>query len=97
MDRALSGVNKEIRDTQSELKDVEKLLKMDPGNTELLRQKYDPVSYTHLKEFLARQRQMAKDTERDDMEQHCSHRAMEWGQRPGYPDTPCLLYTSRCV
>ena len=40
------------------------------------------------KEFFARQRQTAKDTERDEMEQHCSHRAMEWGQRPGYPDTP---------
>ncbi len=39
--KALSGVNKEIRSTQSQLKDVERLLKMDPGNTELLRQKYE--------------------------------------------------------
>ena len=36
---ALKGVNKEIRDTQSNLKDVNKLLKMDPGNTDLLVQK----------------------------------------------------------
>ena len=36
---ALKGVNTEIRSTQRELKDVEKLLKLDPGNTELLAQK----------------------------------------------------------
>lgn len=36
---ALRGVNKEIRDTQSNLKDVNKLLKMDPGNADLLAQK----------------------------------------------------------
>ena len=36
---ALRGVNKEIKDTQSDLKDVNKLLKMDPGNTDLLTQK----------------------------------------------------------
>ena len=37
---ALKGVNTEIRNTQSQLKDVEKLLKLDPGNTELLAQKH---------------------------------------------------------
>ena len=36
---ALQSVNKEIKNTQSQLKDVEKLLKLDPGNTELLAQK----------------------------------------------------------
>ena len=36
---ALSGVNKEIKNTQSQLKDAEKLLKLDPTNTELLAQK----------------------------------------------------------
>lgn len=36
---ALKGVNSEIRNTQSQLKDVEKLLKLDPNNTELLAQK----------------------------------------------------------
>lgn len=39
--KALSGVNKQIGNTQRQLKDVEKLLKMDPGNTELLEQKYN--------------------------------------------------------
>ena len=33
---ALKGVNSEIRNTQSQLRDVEKLLKLDLGNTELL-------------------------------------------------------------
>lgn len=37
---ALKGVNTEIRNTQAQLKDVEKLLKLDPGNTELLSQKH---------------------------------------------------------
>ena len=36
---ALKGVNSEIKNTQAQLKDVEKLLKLDPGNTELLTQK----------------------------------------------------------
>ena len=36
---ALSKVNKEIRDTQAHLKDVNKLLKLDPGNAELMAQK----------------------------------------------------------
>lgn len=39
LEKALSNANKSIRDTQSELKDVERLLKIDPKNTELLAQK----------------------------------------------------------
>ena len=53
LQKALQGVNKEIKDTQSQLKDVEKLLKLDPGNTELLSQKQkllgDAVSETKQK------------------------------------------------
>ena len=41
LSKALSGGNKEIGSTQKQLKDVERLLKLDPTNTELLRQKYD--------------------------------------------------------
>lgn len=37
---ALKGVNLEICNTQSQLRDVEKLLKLDPGNTELLVQRH---------------------------------------------------------
>lgn len=39
LSKALSGVNKEISSTQSQLKDVERLLKLDPTNTKLLEQK----------------------------------------------------------
>ena len=39
LDKALNGVNKQVRSTQSELREVEKLLKLDPKNTELLAQK----------------------------------------------------------
>ena len=41
LSKALSGVNSQINKTQKELKDVEKLLKLDPSNTELLRQKHE--------------------------------------------------------
>ena len=37
--KALGSLNSEISKTSKELKDVEKLLKLDPGNTELLAQK----------------------------------------------------------
>jgi len=39
LSKALSDVNKRSKDIQSELKQVEKLLKLDPSNTELLAQK----------------------------------------------------------
>lgn len=39
LDKALAGTNKEIGSTQKQLKDVERLLKLDPKNTELLAQK----------------------------------------------------------
>lgn len=39
LSKALKDVNKDINSTQKQLKDVERLLKMDPGNMELLRQK----------------------------------------------------------
>lgn len=39
--QALKTVNSEIGSTQKQLKDVERLLKLDPGNTELLAQKQE--------------------------------------------------------
>ena len=41
LSKALSDVNGQIKSTQSQLKDVERLLKIDPKNTELLRQKQE--------------------------------------------------------
>ena len=37
--KSLESVNKTIKNTQSQLKDVERLLKLDPTHTELLSQK----------------------------------------------------------
>ena len=43
---ALKSVNTEIKHTQSELRDVNKLLKLDPGNTELISQKHKLLGQT---------------------------------------------------
>ena len=40
LSKALEGVNKNIKNTHTQLKDVQKLLKLDPSNTELLSQKH---------------------------------------------------------
>ena len=40
LSKALEGVNKDIKGTQTQLKDVQKLLKLDPSNTELFSQKH---------------------------------------------------------
>ena len=39
LDKALKGVNSTIKRTQSQLKDINRLLKLDPTNTTLLSQK----------------------------------------------------------
>lgn len=44
LEKSLKEVNSEIKNTSSQLKDVEKLLKLDPKNTELLEQKYKLLS-----------------------------------------------------
>lgn len=44
LNNALSDTNKEIKNTQSQLKDVDRLLKLDPSNTELLSQKQKLLS-----------------------------------------------------
>ena len=43
LQKALESVNRTIKNTQSELKDVERLLKLDPSNTELLSQKQEKL------------------------------------------------------
>ena len=44
LQNALKGVNGQIKSMQSQLKDVNKLLKLDPGNTELIAQKHKLLS-----------------------------------------------------
>ncbi len=46
LQEALKAVNTEIKHTQSELRDVNKLLKLDPGNTELISQKHKLLGQT---------------------------------------------------
>ena len=43
LEKALKSVNSTIKTTQSQLKDIEKLLKLDPSNTELLSQKQEKL------------------------------------------------------
>ena len=66
---ALKNVDSQIKNTQNALKDVNKLLKLDPGNTELLRQKQkllsDAVNETsdRLKQLHDAQGQVAQGTD----------------------------------
>ena len=59
---ALKTVNSEIRSTQSSLKDVNRLLKLDPGNTELLAQKHKLLAQaiSETKEKLAKLKEAAQ-------------------------------------
>ncbi len=41
LSKALEGVNKNIKNTQTQLKDVQKLLKIDQTNTEFLSHKHN--------------------------------------------------------
>lgn len=65
---ALKGVDKQLSTTRSNLRDVERLLKLDPGNTDLLKQKQknlaDAVRLTkdRLKELQNAQSQMKEGT-----------------------------------
>jgi TP901 family phage tail tape measure protein len=56
---ALKGVNKEIRESRAELRDINKLLKFDPGNTELLKQKQSALS----REIAATEEKLEKEKE----------------------------------
>ena len=44
LEQALKGVNKSLNSTKAALKDVDRLLKLDPTNTELLKQKQELLS-----------------------------------------------------
>ena len=53
---ALKGVNGQIKSTQQRLKDVDKLLKLEPGNTELLAQKQKLLAAGLEMRFLSKER-----------------------------------------
>lgn len=44
LEKALKGVNQKLNTSKSDLKDIDKLLKLDPGNVELLKQKQDALN-----------------------------------------------------
>jgi len=70
LSKALKGVNSEIKTTQKALKDVDRLLKLDPTNTELLQQKQrllgDQVEQTSkkLNALKEAQKQVAEEMEK---------------------------------
>ena len=70
LSKALKGVNTEIGKTQKDLKDVERLLKLDPSNTELLAQKQkllnDRVEETKTKLDALREAQKSIDLSTED-------------------------------
>jgi phage-related minor tail protein len=70
LSKALKGVNTEIGKTQKDLKDVERLLKLDPSNTELLAQKQkllnDQVAETKTKLDALKQAQDSIDLSTED-------------------------------
>ena len=55
LDKALSGVNSKLSNVQKSLKDTDRLLKLDPGNTDLVAQKQRLLAdnITNTKEKLA--------------------------------------------
>lgn len=70
LSKALTGVNSEIGKTQKALKDVERLLKLDPHNTELMEQKQRLLSdrigetETKLKALKEAQKQVGEELKR---------------------------------
>lgn len=68
LQKALKEVDGSLRDTQSKLKDIDKLLKLNPGNTELLSQKQENLNKA-IKETETRL-QTLKDAMKDLNEKH---------------------------
>lgn len=79
--KALSGTDGAIKKTQSALKDINKLLKLDPGNTELLRQKYKDLGdqIRNTKDRLQTLRDAQRQMEGQDMtaEQRSQYEALQ--------------------
>ena len=73
LDKALEGVNKKSKDLSSELGQINKLLKLDPGNTELLAQKQKVLSEAvantanELKTLKEAEKQVQKQFERGEV------------------------------
>lgn len=68
LSKALEGVNKDLKTAQNGLKDVDKLLKLDPGNVDLLRQKqgYLNDAIEASKEKLAKEKEALEQLKNSD-------------------------------
>lgn len=66
LSKALQGVNKDIKTTQTQLKDIEKLLKLDPHNVTLLGQKMQTLGreISSTKDKLAQLKSVSDEMER---------------------------------
>ena len=75
LSKALKDANNELRQSQNQLKDVDKLLKLDPGNATLLQQKYKALgdSIEETKQKL----QMLRDAEKQ-MQENGQAGTAEW-------------------
>lgn len=67
LEKALKGVNSASKDAQNKLKDINKLLKFDPKNTELLRQKQKELTnaITKSNEKLEKLKEIEKELAKD--------------------------------
>ena len=66
LSKALQGVNKDIKTTQTQLKDIEKLLKLDPHNVTLLGQKMEALGreINQTKDKLSQLKSVSEEMER---------------------------------
>lgn len=66
LSKALQGVNKDIKTTQTQLKDIEKLLKLDPHNVTLLGQKMETLGrqITSTKDKLSQLKSVSDEMEK---------------------------------
>lgn len=66
LSKALQGVNKDIKSTQTQLKDIEKLLKLDPHNVTLLGQKMETLGrqITSTKDKLSQLKSVSDEMEK---------------------------------
>ena len=99
---ALKQVDKQIRDTQSSLRDVNKLLKMDPGNADLLaqKQKYltDAIDATKkkLEEEKSALEQLKNGPQTDDTIRQQEALTREIADTAPSRDRNCRLQERRC-
>lgn len=89
LQNALKGVNGQIKNTQSALKDVEKLLKLDPTNTTLLAQKQKLLTQAigETKEKLATLKTAAQQAN-EQLQKYCND-SMERNQDGGNYSNQC--------